>query len=606
MSFDVTQFLKTVTEKPGVYQMLNAKSEIIYVGKAKNLKKRLSSYFRQRLDNPKTRLMISKVMSIQVTVTHTENEALILENNLIKELTPRYNILMRDDKSYPFIMLSHHQKFPRLTFYRGRKRKGQRCFGPFPNIGAVKETLQTLQKLFYIRSCSDSYFNNRNRPCLQYQIKRCSAPCVGFISQIDYQEDLDKAILFLEGKNKLLISILNEQMKKLARQLNYEKAAQLRDKIKKLTYIQEQQFVMREAGDFDIFAIKQQFQYVCIVLLQIRDGKLLKKYHYFPKHLLAENIAMLLHDFLSQFYLVDKVIIPRQILTNIPPIDQAWLASAFTEYARHKVKIITPLRGEKKRWVELACSNVEQMLNSVIEDRLSQKKRFVELAQLLNLKSLPQKIECFDISHSQGEATVAACVVFNQQGAVKDEYRRFNIRNITPGDDYAALYQAIFRRYKKRRQLGQALPDLIIIDGGKGQLQQAINVLAELEINNIKLISIAKGIGRNPDFDVLWVANKEKLLPLPSSVIALHLVQQIRDEAHRFALTGHQQQSRKRRSRSILETIEGVGAKRRRNLLEAFNGLQGLQQASVKEIAQVSGINQVLAKKIYVILRDKV
>jgi len=605
MSFDATHFLKTVPHKPGVYQMLNIDGEVIYVGKAKDLRKRLRSYFRPQVDSAKTQLMMSKVVNVQTTVTHTENEALILENNLIKQLTPRYNIFMRDDKSYPFIVLSQHHKFPRLSSYRGRKRQGQRYFGPFPNVAAVKESLHTMQKLFLIRSCSDSYFKNRDRPCLQYQIKRCSAPCVGFIAAADYQEDLHKALLFLEGKNKLLIHSLTTQMKQAAADLDYEKATQLRDKIKKLTYIQEQQFVMRGTSDFDIFAIIQRAQHTCIVLLQIREGQLLGKQHYFPKTPLAEDAAIMLHAFLSQYYLADDVMIPAKILTTIKPDDVVWLSSALAEHAQHKVTILTPMRGEKKRWVELAYSNAEQALNSYLQEALSQKKRVTALTEVLDLKMPPRKIECFDISHSQGEATVAACVVFDPQGAVKGEYRRFNIKDITPGDDYAALRQAILRRYMRQQQAGKALPDLVIIDGGKGQLKQAIQVLAELGIDSIQLLSISKGSKRNPDFDTLWLPNRERPLRLEAHSIALHLVQQIRDAAHRFAIGGHQQQSRKQRNHSILESIEGIGAKRRRDLLKTFDGLQGLRQASMEEIASVPGISKVLAQKIYAILRHQ-
>ena len=605
MSFDAARFLNSVPYKPGIYQMLDVKGEVIYVGKAKNLKKRLSSYFRQKLDSPKTQLMMSKMVNVQTTVTHTENEALILENNLIKELSPRYNIFMRDDKSYPFIVLSHQQKFPRLSSYRGHKRKGQRYFGPFPNVAAVKESLHTMQKLFQVRSCTDSYFNNRNRPCLQYQIKRCSAPCVGFINENDYKEDLSKAILFLEGKNKLLIKFLSEQMKKTAQQLDYEKAAQLRDKIEKLTYIQEQQFVMREGGSFDVLAITQSLQHTCIVLLQIRESKLLGNKHYFPKTALGENTGELLHAFISQFYLAAENV-PKQILTSVEPDNVIWLTSALSEYSQHRVQIITPLRGEKKRWIALGNSNAEQMLTSHLQTTLSQKKRLAELTSILGLASLPKLIECFDISHSQGEATTASCVVFDEQGAVKSDYRCFNIQNVTPGDDYAALHQAISRRYAKRQANGLLMPDLVIIDGGKGQLKQAVQVFAGLGIDNVQLLSISKGTGRNPDFDNLWLPGKDKPLYLNVNSIALHLVQQIRDEAHRFAITRHKQKSRKQRQHSILENIEGVGVKRRRSLLKAFAGMQGLKQASVEEIANISGISEVLAKKIYAILRREI
>ncbi len=604
MSFNAAQYLKTIPNKPGVYQMFDAADKVIYVGKAKDLKKRVNSYFRQKLDSAKTQLMMRKVTDIQITVTHTENEALILENNLIKELAPRYNIFMRDDKSYPFIVLTQHKKFPRLNIYRGHKRKGQRYFGPFPNVGAVKETLHTMQKLFQIRSCSDSYFNNRQRPCLQYQIKRCSAPCVDLIEQQAYQQDLNKAILFLEGKNKLLINTLTEQMKKTAVRLDYEKAAQLRDKIEKLTYIQEQQFVMREGGDFDVLAVIQNLQHTCIALLQIREGKLLGSKHYFPKLSLEESNATILHAFINQFYLSADFVSP-QILTNSKPEDSDWLNSALSEYSNRKVEVMTPVRGEKKRWVELAKSNAEQKLNSYLQENLSQKKRLAELASVLKLEKIPGRIECFDISHSQGEATVASCVVFDEQGAVKRDYRRFNIEGIVAGDDYAALRQAIFRRYAKQQKKEHSFPDLLIVDGGRGQLKQAMQVFTELGIENIALLSIAKGTARNPDFDMLWQPEAEQALLLKPNSIALHLVQQIRDEAHRFAIMGHKQRRRKKRMHSVLENIEGVGAKRRRDLLNTFGGLQGLRRASVEEIASISGIGDVLAKKIYGILKHQ-
>lgn len=602
MSFNATQFLKTVSTQPGVYQMLNANSEVIYVGKAKNLRKRLQSYFRRQLDSDKTRLMMSKVAEVRTTVTHSENEALILENNLIKELTPRYNIFMRDDKSYPYIVLSQHKKFPRLSSYRGNKYNKLHYFGPFPNVAAVKETLYTLQKLFRIRSCTDSYFNHRTRPCLQYQIKRCSAPCVSFISEADYQAELSKTILFLKGKNKELIKILTAQMQLAAKNLNYEQAAKLRDKIDKLNYIQQQQFVMHDDGDFDVIAVQQQWQQTSIVLLQVRSGKLLGNQNYFLKTPLAENVSQTLHAFLSRLYLAATTM-PQNILTNIIPKDREWLISALSEHACHKVDIVIPLRGAKKRWVELANSNVEQSLYAYLQQHLSQKKRLAALAEVLQLDISLARIECFDISHHRGEATVAACVVFNEQGPAKSEYRRFNVNEITPGDDYAALRQAIKRHYTARLKNKARLPNILIIDGGKGQLHQAVAVFAELNIDSVQLLGLAKGTGRNPDFDTLWLPQRKKPLTLAANSIALHVLQQIRDEAHRFAIAGHKQRSRRQRRQSVLESIEGIGVKRRQALLKTFGGIQGLRNASISEIANVSSISKPLAQQIYATLR---
>ena len=603
MSFNATQFLKTVSTQPGVYQMLNAKNEVIYVGKAKNLRKRLQSYFRQQLDSDKTKLMMSKVASVRTTVTHTENEALILENNLIKELAPRYNIFMRDDKTYPYIVVSQHKKFPRLSSYRGKKRNRLRYFGPFPNVAAVKETLYTLQKLFRIRSCTDSYFNHRTRPCLQYQIKRCSAPCVDFISESAYQAELSKTILFLKGKNKELIKTLTTQMQLAAEDLHYEQAAELRDKINKLNYIQQQQFVMCDDGDFDVIAIQQKWEHTSIVLLQVRDGKLLGNQDFLVKTALAEDVSQTLHAFLSRFYLA-AVTIPHSILTNVIPKDKAWLMSALSEHVSYKVDIIQPLRGAKKRWVDLANSNVEQSLYAYLQRKLSPQKRLVALAEVLQLPVTPVSMECFDISHHRGEATVAACVVFNQQGPAKSEYRRFHINGVTPGDDYAALREAIQRHYTAKLKSKAQLPDILVIDGGRGQLQQAVAVFTKLNIDSVQLLSISKGTGRNPDFDVLWLPQRKEPLTLSANSMALHVVQQLRDEAHRFAITGHKQRIRKERRRSILESIDGIGVKRRQKLLKTFGGIQGIRNASITDIANVSGINKLLAQQIYVTLKD--
>lgn len=597
MTFDPKAFVNQAPNKPGIYRMLDRNNKVIYVGKAKNLKKRLQSYFRSNLDSGKTQLLVSKLDRIEITVTNTENEALILENNLIKEYKPRYNILMRDDKSYPYIILSKHKLYPRLSSYRGVKKQNQRYFGPFPNVSAVKHSLELLQKLFHIRPCSDAYFNNRTRPCLQYQIKRCSAPCVGYITPENYSVDLQKAILFLRGKNKELIHQLVEQMQTAANQLQFERAAQLRDQIDKLEAIQEQQHVMQEKGSFDVVTVIKRLEQIAIGVLTVDDGRLLgSKTHILKSH--QESVSDALSAFISQHYLLADNL-PKAIIVNHQPDELCWLASALTESAGYKVDIILPQRGEKMRWLEMAEKNAEQALMTHLQQHLSQKKRWQALIDTLQWEKAPNRIECFDISHSQGEATVASCVVFDQDGPIKKLYRRYNINDITPGDDYAALHQAITRRYQRMLKDDKTLPDVVIIDGGKGQLQQAIDVFNKLEVKNIKLLSISKGPGRNPNYDIIWQENHKNALHLPADSIALHTVQQIRDEAHRFAITGHKNKRGKLRQHSILEDIEGIGAKRRQLLLKTFGGLQGLQQASVEQLAALDGISNALALKIY-------
>ena len=597
MAFDSATFLKSTPNKPGVYQMHDDASNVIYVGKAKNLKKRLQSYFRKELDSHKTKLVMSKVMDIHITVTNSENEALILENNLIKELKPRYNILMRDDKSYPYLVLSKHAKFPRISAYRGVKKSGQDYFGPYPNASAVKQTLEILQKLFQLRTCTQTFFQNRSRPCLQYQIKRCSAPCVGYITAEKYQEDIEKTRLFLKGKSKVLVKQLSEQMQHEAEQLNYEQAALLRNQISKLDVIQEQQHVMQAQGSFDVVVISTCLEQTGVNILNVDDGKLLgTKNHILKTH--QECLSNVLAAFLSQHYL-DADAIPKTILVNVEPTEQTWLESALAEAAGHTVHITLPQRGDKLRWLELAHKNCDQALLAHIQKTLSQKKRWQHLIDIMQWTQIPERIECFDISHSHGEATVASCVVFNEEGPLKKEYRRFNINDITAGDDYAALRQAILRRYSRLQNEEKKLPSVVVIDGGKGQLQQAIDVFTELEIKDVVLMSISKGPGRNPNYDVIWRAGEKQALHLPADSIALHLVQQMRDEAHRFAITGHKAQRGKQREHSVLEDIEGVGAKRRRDLLKVFGGLQGLQQASIDDIKGVSGISETLALKIY-------
>ncbi len=579
--------------------MFDNLGETLYVGKAKQLRNRLRSYFRDDLDSVKTRLLVSKIADIEVTLTTTESEALILEQNLINTLKPRYNILLRDDKSYPYIALNEHAKFPRLFSYRGVRRKDHRYFGPFPNTYAVKESLEILQKLFGIRSCTDTFFTTRTRPCLQYQIKRCTAPCVNFITQEIYRENINKAVLFLEGKSQELIQNLQQQMNEAAQQLQYEKAMHKRDQIAKLKQVQEQQFVMGAQGHFDIIVITQRLGYYSLIQQSVRDGKLLGNKQFFQKAPLDESLAEIVYAFIAQFYLTQDVLLPNVLLVNVLPTDLACLSDTLSVKGQHKVKITKPEKGEKLRWVELTCNSAEQLLWSKLQEKLSQKDKLQTFAQALGFVNIPQRIECFDISHQQGEATVASCVVFGEEGAIKAEYRKFNIEGITPGDDYAALKQAITRRYTRRLNESAPLPDLLIIDGGKGQLKQALDVKQALNIADVSVISISKGPGRNPQFDILWLENQDQPLHLPADSIALHYVQQIRDEAHRFAILGHRNARDKKRVSSILEQVEGIGHKRRRDLLKHFGGLQKLQAASVEEIAKVPGISALLAKRIY-------
>lgn len=598
MSFDATDFLKTLPNKPGVYQMIDNAKKIIYVGKAKNLKRRVASYFQKQPEQLKTELMLSKIAAIQIIITASENEALILEQNLIKELRPRYNILLRDDKSYPYIVLTEHSKFPRLYSYRGAKRKDSRYFGPFTSGLAVKDSLQFLQKIFQIRNCTDSFFANRSRPCLQYEIKRCSAPCVDYISASDYQAQVDKARLFLQGKNQALLQTLASEMETAAANLAFEKAAQLRDQLSKLRQVQEQQHVESKTGDYDVLALINQDEKTIVSVLSIRGGKVLGNQNYFPRVPPIATPAQTMAAFVSQHYLNSNTV-PQTILTNILPEDTDWLSSALSEQCLYKVQLIQPQRGDKMQWLEMAIRNAQHTLATALQQENIQQLRLNALQQQLQLTPEIERIECFDISHHQGTATVASCVVYGAHGFLRSDYRRFNIKEVGAGDDYAALRQAIERRYKRLIAEQQSLPSIVIIDGGKGQLQQAIDIFTELNITNVVLLSISKGPGRKAEYDQLWRAEQGRPQELILEGAARLLMQEIRDEAHRFAITGHKKQKIKRQKESILEVIPGVGAKRQRDLLKWFGGIQELRNASVVEIAKVEGISQIIAQRIY-------
>ncbi len=615
--FDVAEFLNSLTGRPGVYRMLGASGEVLYVGKALNLKKRVASYFHNaNTTNPKTQSLVDQIQGIEVTVTHTENEALILENNLIKQFKPRYNILLRDSKGYPYLFLSTEQDFPRLEIHRGAKREKGRYFGPYPSVAAARESLSLLQRVFRIRPCEDSFFNNRSRPCLQYQINRCSGPCVGIVDQAAYQEDIRHVIMFLEGKNPQIIDELVRLMEAAARELQFERAGIYRDRIANLRRVQERQYVDAEQGDVDVIAAVTRNGVGCVQVFYIRAGRNLGNRMFFPRMPGDAGAAEILAAFIPQYYLglpiedgqsSESKVIPSEILLNHEPDDAGLLEAALSKQAGHKVTMSHNVRGERVRWLHMAIMNAEHALGQQLASKGTMRRRLEALQELLEFEHLPARIECFDISHTMGEAPVAACVVFDRNGALKSDYRRFNITQITPGDDYAALRQALLRRYTRLKKGEAKLPDILFIDGGRGQVSQAESVLDELEIGDVVIVGIAKGPGRKPGLEALVPASSYSIglsalgapIILPDDSPALHLIQQIRDEAHRFAITGHRQRRSKARNTSVLESIPGMGSRRRQQLLKQFGGLQEVARAGVEDLAKVHGISRQIAQKIY-------
>ncbi len=602
-AFDSKDFLKTLSSQPGVYKMLDESGTVIYVGKAKNLKNRVSSYFLKNVSSPKTKVLVSKIAAMETTVTHTENEALLLENNLIKTLKPRYNVLYRDDKSYPYIYLSSQDKFPRLSVYRGKHRAKGDYFGPYPSAAAVRETLNLMQKLFPIRQCEDNFFKNRSRPCLQYQIKRCTGPCTDMISEQDYAVDVRHAKLFLNGKSNEVIDDLVNQMEQASQAQQYEQAAILRDQIVHLRQILEKQYIHTDAGDVDVIAVSHQDGLGCIQVITVRGGRSLGSKAFYPK---ANNMVeegsvsqILLNTFIPQYYLSSNHAIPSEIITSEILTDTELMQQVLTEQAGFKVTIKNKVRGFRQRWMEMAQQNANQSLLQYINSKQTLLQRFDNLQTVLKLDELPTRIECFDISHSSGESTVASCVVMTPQGFSRSDYRRFNIKGITPGDDYAAMKQALMRRYQRVKKGEAKQPDILLIDGGKGQVKQAEEVMQELQITDIMLIGVTKGPGRKASFDTLFMANTHTQVRLPADSAAMHLTQQVRDEAHRFAISGHRAQRQKTRNTSVLESIPGLGAKRRQQVLKQFGGLQELARAGVEDIASVHGISEKLAQLIY-------
>lgn len=602
MPFDHRTFLQHLTTRPGVYQMMDTKGRVIYVGKARHLKNRVSSYFRANQLDPKTVALVQQVAHIEITIAASENEALLLESNLIKRLKPRYNILLRDDKSYPYLFLSGSTDFPRLQIHRGPRREKGEYFGPYPSAHAVHETLDLLQRLFKIRQCSDVFFKTRSRPCLQYQIKRCTAPCVNYVSKEAYQQDVNNTRLFLQGKNNVVIQLLIDKMNQAADSHDYEVAAQYRDQIAMLRQVHEQQVVVRSGeGDVDILACVSELQTVAISVLSIRAGRWIGSRAYFPSVPAGSTPTDALAAFLPQYYLSDQrgSAVPKQILINHELPEQQWLEAAFSEQWGKKVNISVPERGQGKQWLVKAQENARHALQSHLIKQSRYAQCLQQLQQVLNMAELPERLECFDISHTQGEATIASCVVFGVDGPLNNEYRRFRIEGITAGDDYAAMRQALTRRYAARKAHEQSLPDILVIDGGKGQLGVAQEVLEELQITDLVVLGIAKGPERKPGEETILVAGGDQPLPLTSDSPALHVLQRIRDEAHRFAITGHRRQRAKARVTSRLEGITGIGPQRRRALLEHFGGLQGVLKASVDELAKVPGIHSDLAKRLY-------
>ncbi|PHS26137.1 MAG: excinuclease ABC subunit C [Methylophaga sp.] len=601
LRFDSAAYLKGLTSRPGVYRMLDDSDTILYIGKAKNLKKRVSSYFRKTGLTSKTRVMVAQIATIETTVTHTENEALILENNLIKEFMPRYNILLRDDKTYPYLFISDHA-FPRLSLHRGTKRKKGRYFGPYPSAGAVRESLSLLQKLFPVRQCDETYYKNRSRPCLQYQIKRCTAPCVGLVTEQEYSQDIANTVLFLEGKNQQVIDTLEQQMEVASKNLEFEQAALARDKIISLRRVQERQYVSSEQGDLDVLAAIIKDGMAIVEVCFIRGGRNLGTKSYFPKGTSEATAEVLLAAFIPQYYLGKDI--PREILLSHKANDMSLIEEVLKSESQHRVELRCPQRGVSVRWMKMAMTNAEISLNQRLSSRSNLLQRFEMLQQALQLDEMPKRLECFDISHTSGERTVASCVVFGLEGAIKTDYRKFNIEGITGGDDYAAMNQALTRRFTRLQKGEGKRPDLLLIDGGKGQLSEAKAVMKELQLD-IDILGIAKGPERRPGEETLFLVGRAGEIELPADSPALHLLQQVRDEAHRFAITGHRQRRAKARRTSPLEGIDGMGPKRRQKLLQQFGGLQEIKRAGVEDLASVDGISQALAQKIYDIFHSE-
>jgi excinuclease ABC subunit C len=584
--FDPKAFVAGLPSLPGVYRMLGKGGEALYVGKARDLRKRVASYFQKTIASPRIQMMVSQVASMEVTATRSEGEALLLENNLIKSLAPRYNILFRDDKSYPYLMVTGH-RYPRLGFHRGAKDRRNRHFGPFPHAYAVRESIQLLQRVFRLRTCEDTVFENRSRPCLLHQIRRCTAPCTGKIAPEPYAEDVANAILFLEGREDDVITRLNEKMNIAAQAQRYEAAAAYRDQVRALSRVQARQYVESNRGvDADVVACAIEGGIACVNLVMIRGGRHVGDRSFFPANAEGASEDEVVSAFLEQHYLEQPmpgmIVVDREVELDLPD-----------------AHIVNPSHGERRVWLDMARKNAVLAITQRVRDRATQEGRLAALRDALRLAEGTQRIECFDISHTMGEATVASCVVYDHQQMQKSDYRRFNIRDVTPGDDYAAMRQVLARRYERVAAEGGRIPDLILIDGGRGQVGAARAALSDLGLHQACVVGVAKGPERRPGLEELVLESEERTLQLAPSHPGLHLIQQIRDEAHRFAIVGHRARRGRARTTSMLNEIPGIGAKRRQALIEHFGGLRGVQAAAIDDIAKVAGISRPLAERIY-------
>jgi len=596
--FDFKSFLKTLTARPGIYQMINETGEIIYVGKAKNLRNRVSSYFQKQDHSAKTKVMVSLIRHIEIVITQSENEALILENQFIKKYRPRYNVVFRDDKSYPYIFLSR-EDYPRLSIHRGKQRKAGDYFGPFTGSASARYSVSLMQKLFQIRQCENSVFKHRSRPCLQYQIKRCSGSCVGKISQQQYLEDVQLVRLFYQGKNESVIGQLSQRMQTASDALDFERAAQLRDQIVQLRRVLEKQAVHSSEVNVDIVAADRVEKISAIFVLHIRKGMVQGSRGFFPKVPADTSVEEVIESFLGHYYVNQNNELPREIVTSHPLSQSKDLARLLGESRSTNVRLVHQVKTSRSAWLEMANRNLKESIISKLASQSHSHKRLQSLMNELALDRLPYRMECFDISHFQGEQTVASCVVFEQGVAKKSDYRRFNITDVKAGDDYAAIEQAVRRRFKRLVKEDARLPDLLIIDGGKGQLNQAQKVLDDLELSQVTLISVAKGSDRKVGMEQIFFPSEAIARRLEEDSPGLHLIQAIRDEAHRFAITGHRGKRDKQRKTSVLEGIAGVGAKRRKAIIQHFGGLQEVKRAGVNDLKGVEGISQQLAQVIY-------
>lgn len=600
MAFASKSFIDSLTQRAGTYQMMDSDGAVLYVGKAKNLKKRVSSYFRKSGISAKTRALVKRIEDIDITVTETETEALILEQNLIKKHRPAFNILMRDDKSYPYILLTDKDQWPRLSFHRGPKKQKGTYFGPYPSVNSVRDSMSLLQRVFKVRQCEDSFFKNRSRPCLQYQINRCSGPCVDLATEEDYQTSVELTRKYLEGKSDEITKQLEQQMDRASDEMQYERAAEMRDQIKALRQVQAQQIIEKGRGIIDVIAASLERGQACIHILYIRQGRILGSRSFYPKIQLSETVEDLLSEFLPQIYLNGhgRSDIPKEIITSNSFEGADALTKALEHLINRSVKIKHSVRGARAKWMKLAARTANLNLQARLLSTQTVNQRFESLKETLGFESTPERIECFDVSHSSGESTVASCVVFDSNGPVKNDYRKFNIKGIKANDDYAAMKQALERRYKRLVNGEGQMPDILLIDGGKGQLSVAKTTLAELGVVGVTIIGVAKGTTRKAGFETLIFAETNHVITDPDQA-ALHLIQQIRDEAHRFAITGHKQQRDKKRRTSALEGIPGVGPKRRRDLLKHFGGIVEVKKASVADLMKVSNINKQVAESIY-------